>query len=49
MDSCVSGKLVFWIPVSTGEYWIPAYAGMTTGERDILLDSDKIIDTCCKL
>ena len=36
------------IPVVTGKYWIPAYAGMTAGELDVLPHSDRIIDTCYK-
>ena len=40
--------MVFWIPVVTGKYWIPAYAGMTVGEPGVQPDSDKILDNCYK-
>jgi len=38
--------IVFWIPVFTGKYWIPAYAGMTVDKTDVLPHSETIFDFC---
>ena len=37
-------SIFFWIPVVTGKYWIPAYAGMTVDEPDVRPHSDRILD-----
>ncbi len=42
------GESSFWIPVVTGKYWIPAYAGMTVCEPGVLPYSDRIFDNCYK-
>jgi hypothetical protein len=39
-------SIVFRIPVFTGKYWIPAYAGMTVGEPYVVPNSDRIFDYC---
>jgi len=44
--SCTSEILVFRIRAFTGKCWIPAYAGMTVDEPDVLPQPERIFDTC---